>query len=87
MNELNDFALDDLDCLIILAIGDGNEVCKNVLDNARKLGLNIDAEDVRERLNSRSRIQLWYREGKRYRLTETGRKVYLFLKGERNELF
>ena len=80
MNELDDFGLDDLDCLIILAIGDGNKVCKNVLDSAKKLGLNIDAEDVVERLNSRSRMQLWYKQGKKYKLTETGRKVYQLLR-------
>jgi len=85
----NDWPLDDLDHLIILAIGDkGNKsarIQKTVIILSKLLNMPIDieaqhfggySETVAERLNSRSRIQFFAKDGDEYKLTEQGKELY-----------
>ena len=85
MEILKDYALDDLDLMIILAIGKrGNsskKIHKTVIELSKLLNIKIDCindycEDVAERLNSMSRIPFYIKINYRYRLTELGRKTY-----------
>ncbi len=85
----NGWPLDDLDYLIILAIGDkGNKsarIQKTVLILSKLLNLETDieahhfggySETVAERLNSRSRTQFFIKDGNEYKLTEQGKELY-----------
>jgi hypothetical protein len=85
----NDWPLDDLDHLIILAIGDkGNNsarIQETVIILSKLLNIPIDieaqhfggySEIVAERLNSRSRIQFFVKDGDEYKLTEQGKELY-----------
>ena len=85
----NDWPLDDLDHLIILAIGDkGNNsarIQKTVIVLSKLLNIPIDieahhfggySEIVAERLNSRSRMQFFTKDGDEYKLTEQGKELY-----------
>ena len=85
----NDWPLDDLDHLIILAIGDkGNKSTKIqktvlVLSKLLKMETDIEAyhfggysETVAERLNSRSRTQFFIKDDDKYKLTEQGKELY-----------
>ena len=81
MEIVKDYALDDLDMLIILAIGKkGNssrKIYKTVIELSKLLNIKIDCiEDIAERLNSMSRIPFWLRINYRYRLNELGRIAY-----------
>ena len=72
MEIVKDYALDDLDMLIILAIGKkGNssrKIYKTVIELSKLLNIKIDCiEDIVERLNSMSRIPFWLRINYRYR--------------------
>lgn len=80
-----DYALDDLDMMIILAIGKrGNsskKIHKTVIELSKLLNIKIDCidnycEDVAERLNSMSRIPFWIKINYRYKLNELGRIAY-----------
>ena len=85
----NDWPLDDLDYLLILAIGDkGNEsakIQKTVLVLSKLLNIQTDneahhfggySETVAERLNSRSRTPFFVKNGGEYKLTEQGKELY-----------
>jgi uncharacterized protein YwgA len=85
----NDWPLDDLDHLIILAIGDkGNKsarIQKTVIILSKLLNIQTDieahhfggySETVAERLNSRSRTQFFVKNGDEYKLTEQGKELY-----------
>jgi len=85
----NDWPLDDLDHLIILAIGDkGNKssrIQKTVIILSKLLNIQTDiearhfggySETVAERLNSRSRMQFFTKDGDEYKLTEQGKELY-----------
>jgi len=85
----NDWSLDDLDYLIILAIGDkGNKSTKiqeTVLVLSKLLNIQTDieahhsrgySEIVAERLNSKSRTQFFVKNGDEYKLTEQGKELY-----------
>ena len=85
MEIIKDYTLDDLDMLIILAIGKkGNSskrIQKTVIELAKLLNIKLDCEndyceDIVERLNSMSRIPFYIKINYRYRLTELGRKTY-----------
>ena len=85
MEIIKDYTLDDLDMLIILAIGKkGNSskrIRKTVIELSKLLNIKIDCidnycEDIAERLNSMSRVPFWIKINYRYRLTELGRKTY-----------
>ena len=80
-----DYALDDLDMMIILAIGKkGNsskKIHKTVMKLSNLLNIKIDCingycEDVAERLNSMSRIPFWIKINYRYKLNELGKIAY-----------
>ena len=84
-----DWLLDDLDYLIILAIGDkGNKstkIQKTVLVLSNLLNIQTDteahnfggySETVAERLKSRSRIHFFVKNGNEYKLTEQGKELY-----------
>jgi Na+/phosphate symporter len=86
---INDWSLDDLDYLIILAIGDkGNKstkIQKIVLVLSKLLNIQTDteayyfggySETVAERLNSRSKTQFFVKIGDEYKLTEQGKELY-----------
>ena len=84
---INDWSLDDLDCLIILAIGDkGNKstkIHKIVLILSKLLNIQTDtevyqgySEAVAERLNSRSNAQIFVKIDNKYKLTEEGKELY-----------
>ena len=85
----NDWPLDDLDYLLILAIGDkGNKstkIQKTVLVLSKLLNIPTDieahhfggySEIVAERLNSRSRTQFFAKNDDEYKLTEQGKELY-----------
>jgi uncharacterized protein YwgA len=85
----NDWPLDDLDHLIILAIGDkGNKsarIQKTVIILSKLLNIQTDieahhlggySETVAERLNSRSRTHFFVKNGDEYKLTEQGKELY-----------
>jgi len=85
----NDWSLDDIDYLIILAIGEkGNKstkIQKTVLVLSKLLNIPTDieahhfggySEIVAERLNSRSRTQFFVKDGDEYKLTEQGKELY-----------
>jgi len=82
---VNDWSLDDLDYLIILAIGDkGNKsmkIHKTVLVLSKLLNIQTDAfegysETVVERLSSRSKLPFFVKVNRTYKLTEQGRELY-----------
>jgi len=84
---INDWSLGDLDCLIILAIGDkGNKsmkIHKMVIILSKLLNIQMDtevyqgySEAVAERLNSRSNAQIFAKIDNKYKLTEQGREIY-----------
>jgi len=84
---INDWLLDDLDCLIILAIGDkGNKstkIYKTVLILSKILNIQTDtdacqgySEEVAERLNSRLNSQIFVKVDNKYKLTEQGKEIY-----------
>jgi len=86
---INDWSLDDLDYLIILAIGDrGNKSTKIhkivlVLSTLLKIQMDTEAyqfggysETVAERLNSRSKTQFFVKIDNKYKLTEQGKELY-----------
>jgi len=75
---VNDWSLDDLDYLIILAIGDkGNKsmkIHKTVLVLSKLLNIQTDAfegysETVVERLSSRSKLPFFVKVNRTYKLT------------------
>jgi hypothetical protein len=85
----SDWPLDDLDYLIILAIGDkGNKstkIQKTVIVLSKLLNIPTDieahhsggySETVAERLNSRSRTQFFVKDDDEYKLTEQGKELY-----------
>jgi len=85
----NDWSLDDLDYLIILAIGDkGNKstkIQKTVLVLSKLLNIQTDieayhfggySETVAERLNSRSKAHFFVKNDNEYKLTEQGKELY-----------
>jgi thiamine kinase-like enzyme len=83
----NDWSLDDLDCLVILAIGDkGNKstkIHKMVIILSKLLNIQMDteayqgySETVAERLNSRSETQFFVKIDNKYKLTEQGKELY-----------
>ncbi len=85
MEIIKDYALDDLDLAIILAIGkkwnSNKKIHRTVIELSKLLNIKIDCiddycEDVAERLNSMSRIPFWIRINNRYKLNELGRIVY-----------
>ena len=81
MEIIKDYALDDLDLMIILAIGKkGNsnkKIQKTVIELSKLLNVKIDCiEDITERLNSRSRIPFWLKINYKYRLNELGKIAY-----------
>jgi hypothetical protein len=84
---MNDWSLDDLDYLIILAIGDkGNKstkIHKIVLVLSKLLNIQTDteayqgySETVAERLNSRSELPFFVKVNRMYKLTEQGKELY-----------
>jgi len=84
---MNDWSLDDLDYLIILAIGDkGNKstkIHKIVLVLSKLLNIQTDteayqgySETVAERLNSRSELPFFVKIDNKYKLTEQGKELY-----------
>jgi len=84
---MNDWSLDDLDYLIILAIGDkGNKstkIHKIVLVLSKLLNIETDieayqgySETVAERLNSRSELPFFVKIDNKYKLTEQGKELY-----------
>jgi len=86
---VNDWSFDDLDYLIILAIGDkGNKsmkIQKIVLVLSKLLNIQTDTEAyyfggyseiVAERLNSRSKTQFFVKIDNKYKLTEQGKELY-----------
>jgi len=84
---MNDWSLDDLDYLIILAIGDkGNKstkIHKIVLVLSKLLNIQTDteayqgySEAVAERLNSRSELPFFVKIDNKYKLTEQGKELY-----------
>jgi DNA-binding PadR family transcriptional regulator len=86
---INDWSLDDIDYLIILAIGNkGNKstkIHKIVLILSKLLNIQMDAEayyfdgyseTVAERLNSRSELPFFVKVNKTYKLTEQGKELY-----------
>jgi len=81
MEIIKDYALDDLDLMIILAIGKkGNsskKIQKTVIELSKLLNVKIDCiEDIIERLNSMSRIPFWLKINYKYRLNELGKIAY-----------
>ena len=92
-----DWPLDDLDCLIILAIGEtgnrGGGIHKMVIRLSKSLGIKIDpeayelgySETVAERLHSRSHIGFFIKVGDKYQLTERGKALYYKLLGQLRE--
>jgi len=85
MEIIKDYALDDLDLMIILAIGKkGNsskKIQKTVIELSKLLNIKIDCvndycEDIIERLNSMSRIPFWLKINYKYRLNELGKIAY-----------
>jgi hypothetical protein len=81
----DDFPLDDYDYLIILSIGDkkieGWRIQNTVFLLSKLLGIETDhfsgfSETVQERLNSRSRSQIFSKVGDKYVLTDLGLKIY-----------
>ena len=85
----NDWPLDELDYLIILAIGDkGNKstkIQKTVLVLSKLLNIQTDieayhfggySETVAERLNSRSKAHFFVKNDNEYKLTEQGKELY-----------
>ena len=88
MEIIKDYALDDLDLAIILAIGkkwnSNRKIHRKVIELSKLLNIKIECiddycEDVAERLNSISRIPVWLKIGYRYKLNELGRIVYDFI--------
>ena len=84
---MNDWSLDDLDYLIILAIGNkGNKstkIHKIVLVLSKLLNIETDieayqgySETVAERLNSRSELPFFVKIDNKYKLTEQGKELY-----------
>ena len=85
---VDEWQFDDLDYLIILAIGDkGNKsakIQKTVLVLSKLLNIQTDiepyyggySETVAERLNSRSKAQFFVKIGNEYKLTEQGKELY-----------
>ena len=86
---INDWSLDDLDYLIILAIGDkvnkSTKIHKIVLVLSTLLNIQMDteayqfggySETVAERLNSRSKTQFFVKIDNKYKLTEQGKELY-----------
>ena len=80
---LNDYALDDLDCLIILAITDnGNDeetIKKTVLHNAHLFRIPVEREDIEERLCLHNANIFFYKDGEKYILTDKGKIIYDYL--------
>ena len=85
MEIIKDYALDNLDIMIILSIGKkGNsskKIHETVIELSKLLNIKIDCidnycEDIAERINSPSRIPFWIKVNYRYRLNKLGRIVY-----------
>jgi len=83
----DNWSLDDLDYLLILAIGDkGNrstKIHKIVLVLSKLLNIRTDteacqgySETVAERLNSRSELPFFVKVNRMYKLTEQGKELY-----------
>jgi len=88
MEVIKDYALDDLDIMIILAIGkkwsSSRKVHKKVIELSKLLNIKIEYidnyyEDVAERINFISRIPFYVKVNHRYKLTELGIIVYDFI--------
>ena len=88
MEIVKDYTLDDLDMLIILAIGkkwnSNKKIHRTVIEISKMLNIKIDCvdnycEDVAERLNSISRISFWIKINYRYKLNELGIIAYDFV--------
>ena len=84
---MNDWSLDDLDYLIILAIGDkgseSSKIHKIVLVLSKLLNIQTDteayqgySEAVAERLHSRSKLPFFVKVNRMYKLTEQGKELY-----------
>ena len=84
---MDNWSLDDLDYLLILAIGDkGNrstKIHKIVLVLSKLLNIQTDteayqgySETVAERLNSRSELPFFVKVNRMYKLTEQGKELY-----------
>ena len=85
MDIIKDNTLDDLDVLIILAIGkkwnSNKKIHRTVIQLSKLLNIKIDCidnycEDVAERINSISRIPFWIKINYRYKLNELRRIAY-----------
>jgi len=88
MDIIKDYTLDDLDMVIILAIGkkwnSNKKFYRTVIELSKLLNIKIDCidnycEDVAERINSSSRIPFYMKINYRYKLNELGIIAYYFI--------
>jgi len=88
MDIIKDYTLDDLDMVIILAIGkkwnSNKKFYRTVIELSKLLNIKIDCidnycEDVVERINSPSRIPFYMKINYRYKLNELGIIAYDFI--------